>query len=65
MASEERTLKSMLQAIFNNGFLSFGLGFIAGLTIDNLMVVLAIALVVGGLQWYFKSNKTEEAEAEF
>ena len=60
MVSEEQTNKSWLKTIFGNSYLAFGLGMVAGFTIDNLMIVLGIAAVLGLVQWYWKSKKEED-----
>lgn len=62
MDSEEKTFKSRLKSIFDNGYLAFGIGVITGLAIDNLMLVAIVAAVVLAIQWYAKNNNAEEVE---
>ena len=62
MSSTESNWKSKLKSVFNNGYLAFGFGIIVGLTIDNWLLVLIIALVVWGVQWYAKGKEEDELE---
>lgn len=58
--AEGSSLKSKIKAVFSNSYLSFGLGLVVGLTIDNLFIVLALGLLVIAGVWYARKGKNEE-----
>ena len=60
MSNTETTWKSRFKRIFDNSYLSFGLGVLAGLAFDNLFIVLAlVGIVVAGV-WYARKDKDVE-----
>lgn len=62
MSNAERNWKSTAKKILNNGYLSFGAGLVVGLFIDNWTLVLVIAAVIWGVQWYTKQKDEDAAE---
>ena len=62
MSTSGRNWKSTAKKILNNGYLSFGAGLVVGLFIDNWTLVLIIALVIFGVQWYSKQKADDVAE---
>lgn len=62
LMSTETNWKSRLKSVFNNGYLSFAAGVVAGFTIDNWTLILVIALVIWGVQWYTKNNSADAEE---
>jgi predicted RND superfamily exporter protein len=62
MPTTESNWKSRLKSVFNNGYLAFALGVVAGFTIDNWMLILVVALLIWGVQWYTKEKAEENAD---
>ena len=62
MSTPEYGWKQRIQRILNNGYLSFGAGLMVGLFIDNWTLVLVVALVILGVQWYSKQKGEDVTE---
>ncbi len=62
MSTPENSWKQRAKRILNNGYLSFGAGLVVGLFINNWVLILGVAALVLGVQWYSKQNKEDETE---